>query len=58
MKGSSSMNPLPHLSPLFGLGGMNDAAKPDCILPKGDNVSLNGRCSSGKLIIEINEAQL
>ncbi len=35
---------------------MNDAAKPDCILPIGDDGSLNGGCSSGKLIIiqEIN----
>ncbi len=30
---------------------MNDAAKPDCILPIGDNGSLNGGPSSGKLII-------
>jgi hypothetical protein len=34
---------------------MNDAAKPDCILPIGDDGSLNGGCSSGELIIiEIN----
>ncbi len=34
---------------------MNDAAKPDCILPIGDNGSSNGGCSSGELIIiEIN----
>ncbi len=30
---------------------MNDAAKPDCILPVGDDGSLNGGRSSGKLII-------
>ncbi len=40
---------------IFGLGVMNDAAKPDCILPIGDNGSLNGGRSSGELIlIEIN----
>jgi hypothetical protein len=35
----------------FGLGVMNDAAKPDCILPIGDNGSLNGGHSSGELIV-------
>jgi hypothetical protein len=35
----------------FGLGVMNDAAKPDCILPIGDNGSSNGGLSSGKLIV-------
>jgi hypothetical protein len=39
----------------FGLGMINDAAKPNCILPIGDDSSSNGGCSSGKLIvIEIN----
>ncbi len=39
----------------FWLGVMNDAAKPNCILPIGDDGSSNGGCSSGKLIvIEIN----
>ncbi len=34
---------------------MNDAAEPDCILSIGDDGSLNGGHSSGKLIIiEIN----
>jgi hypothetical protein len=34
---------------------MNNAAKPDCILPIGDDGSLNGGRSSGELIIiEIN----
>ncbi len=34
---------------------MNDAAESNCILPIGDNGSLNGGCSSGELIIiEIN----
>ncbi len=37
----------------------NNAAKPDCILPTGDNGSLYEGCSSGKLIvIEINETLL
>jgi hypothetical protein len=30
---------------------MNDAAKPICILPIGDDGSFNGGCSSGKLIV-------
>jgi hypothetical protein len=30
---------------------MNDAAKPNCILPIGDDGSLNGGRSSGKLIV-------
>jgi hypothetical protein len=30
---------------------MNDAAKPDCILPIGDDGSSNGGRSSGELII-------
>jgi hypothetical protein len=35
----------------FRLGVMNDAAKPNCILPIGDDGSLNGGCSSGELIV-------
>ncbi len=35
----------------FWLGVMNNAAKPDYILSIGDNGSLNGGCSSGKLIV-------
>ncbi len=35
----------------FGLGVMNDAAKPNCILPIGDDGSSNGAHSSGKLIV-------
>ncbi len=35
----------------FGLGVMNDAAKSDCILPIGDDGSLNGGRFSGKLIV-------
>ena len=30
---------------------MNDAAESNCILPIGDNGSLNGGCSFGELII-------
>jgi hypothetical protein len=35
----------------FGLGVMNDAAKPNCILPIGNDGFSNGSRSSGKLII-------
>ncbi len=35
----------------FGLGVMNNAAKPDCILPIRDAGSLNGGRSSGELIV-------
>jgi hypothetical protein len=43
----------------FGLGVTNNAAKPDCILPTGDDGSLYESRSSGKLIlIKINEIQL
>ncbi len=43
----------------FGLGVTNDAAKPNCILPIGDNGSSYDDRSSGKLIvITINETQL
>ncbi len=30
---------------------MNNAAKPNCILPIGDDGSSNGGCSSGELIV-------
>ncbi len=37
----------------------NDAAKPDCILPMGDDGSLNEGCSSGEIMgIKINETLL
>ncbi len=37
----------------------NNDTKPDCVLPIGDDGSLNGGRSSSKLIgIKINEAQL
>jgi hypothetical protein len=43
----------------FGLGVTNDAAKPNCVVPIGDNGSLYEGHSSGKLIIiKINETQL
>jgi hypothetical protein len=48
----------PPLLPFFGLGVTKDAAKPDCLLPIGDNGSSNGLCSSGQFIVEMNEAQL
>ena len=35
----------------FGLGVMNDAAESNCILPIGDDGSLNGGCSSRELIV-------
>jgi hypothetical protein len=55
MKGLSSTNWSPSPWFFYGLGVMKDAAKPNCILPVGDNGSLNGGTSSGELIIiEIN----
>ncbi len=41
----------------FWLGVMNDAAKLNCILPIGDDGSLNGGCPSGKLIIIENNTE-
>ncbi len=39
-----------------GLGVTNDAAKPDCVVPIGDNGSSNKGCFSSELIvIKINE---
>jgi hypothetical protein len=39
----------------FGLGVMNDAARPNCILSTGDDGSSNGgRSSSELIVIEIN----
>jgi hypothetical protein len=58
MKGLSSTNWSPSSS-FFGLGVTNNAAKPHCILPTGDNGSFYEGCSSSKLIfIEINETLL
>jgi hypothetical protein len=51
MKGSSSTNWLPFPSFFFGLGVTNDAAKPNCILPTGDDGSLCEGHSSGKFIV-------
>jgi hypothetical protein len=43
----------------FGLGVTNDAAKPDCGVPTGDDGSLyEGRSSGELIVIEINETQL
>ncbi len=36
---------------------MNDAAKPNCILPIGDDGSSNGGRSSGKLIVIENNTE-
>ena len=43
----------------FGLGVTNNAAKPNCVLPIGDDGSSYDDRSSGKLIvININDTQL
>jgi hypothetical protein len=43
----------------FGLGVTNDAAKPNCVLPIGEDGSSYDDLSSGKLtVININETQL
>ncbi len=55
MKGLSLTNRLPFLSFYFGLGVTNDAAKPDCDVPTGDNGYLYEGCSSGKLIVIKNQ---
>ncbi len=41
------------LSVFFGLGVTNKAAKPECILPIGDDGSMYEDCLSGKLILMI-----
>ncbi len=59
MKGLSSTNWSPSPSVFFWLGVINNAAKPDCILPIGDDGYLNEGRSSGELIvIEINKTLL
>ncbi len=59
MKDSSSTTWLLFSSFFFGLGVTNNAGKPNCVLPIGDNVSSYDDCSSGELIvININETQL
>jgi hypothetical protein len=55
MKGSSSTAWLPFLFVFFGLGVTIEAAKPDCILPIGDDGSLYKNHSSGKLIVMKNQ---
>jgi hypothetical protein len=58
MKGSSLMNLSPPLLHVFGLGVTKDANKPNCLLLIGDDGSSNKLCSSSKLIVKINDAQL
>jgi hypothetical protein len=59
IKGTSSMNQLPFPSIFFGLGVTNDAAKPNCVVPTGDDGLSYESCSSGKLIvIKLNEKLL
>jgi hypothetical protein len=49
---------LPFPSIFFGLGVTNNAAKPDWVVPSGDDGSFYEGRSSGKLIvIKINETQ-
>jgi hypothetical protein len=55
MKGLSSTAWSPFPSVFFGLGVTIKAAKPDCVLPIGDDGSLYKNCSSGKLIIMKNQ---
>jgi hypothetical protein len=55
MKGLSLTNRSPSPSFFFQLGAMNDAAKPICILPIGDNgYSNQGPSFSELIVIEIN----
>jgi hypothetical protein len=55
MKGSSLTARLPFPSVFFRLGVTIEAAKPDCVLPIGDNGSLYKNHSSGKLIVMKNQ---
>jgi hypothetical protein len=55
MKGSSSTAQLPFPSIFFGLGVRIKAAKPDCVLPIGDDGSSYKNCSSGELIVMKNQ---
>jgi hypothetical protein len=55
MKGSSSTAWSPFPSVFFGLGVTIEAAKPNCILPIGDNGSSYKNHSSGKLIVMKNQ---
>jgi hypothetical protein len=57
LEGSSSMNLSPPLLPFLDL--VSQKTLPSLIASFiGDNGSSNGLCSSGKLIVKINEAQL
>jgi hypothetical protein len=59
IKGLSLMNQLPFQSFCFGLGVTNNAAKPNCAVPIGDNCSLyEGRSSGELIVIKIKETQL
>jgi hypothetical protein len=59
MKGLSLTNRLPSPSFFFGLGVTNNAAKPDCICPTGNDGSLyEGRSSGELIVIKINETLL
>ena len=55
MKGSSSIARSPFPSVYFGFGVTIEAAKPDCILPIGDDGFLYKNRSSGKLIVMKNQ---
>jgi hypothetical protein len=55
MKGSSLTAWLPFQTVFFGLGVTIKAAKPDCVLPIGDDGSLYKNRSSGELIVVKNQ---
>jgi hypothetical protein len=55
MKGSLSTARSLFPSVFFGLGVTIEAAKPDCVLPIGDDGSLYKDCASGNLIIMKNK---
>ncbi len=55
IKGSSSTAWSPFPSVFFGLGVTIEAAKPDCVLPIGDNDPSYKNCSSGELIVMKNQ---
>ncbi len=54
MKGLSSTNQSPFPS-FFWLGGTNNAAKPNCVIPTEDDGSSNDSRSFGKLICYLNQ---
>ncbi len=55
MKGSSSTARSPFPSVFFGLGVTIEAAKPNCVLPIGDDGASYKNRSSGKLIVMKNQ---